>query len=110
MIDRDSKLDFHEGVALSYCIQYSCSSQALEASICRYTPFCSVPFCALSDGNAYTGNAASSMLHGRAVLLRPSLASQPTFFRSKHSFQYRHAEEWSGDLGPLHVKPLERNN
>ena len=49
---------------------FSTDSQALEASTCRYTPFCSVPFCALCDGYAYTGNAASSMLHGRAVLLR----------------------------------------
>ena len=49
---------------------FSTDSQALEASTCRYMPFCSVPFCALSDGYAYTGNAASSMLHGRAVLLR----------------------------------------
>ena len=39
-----------------------------------------------------------------------SLAGQPTYFRSTDRFQYRHAEEWSGDLGPLHVKPLERNN
>ena len=46
---------------------FSTDSQALEASTCRYTPFCSVPFCALNDGYAYTGNAASSMLHGRAV-------------------------------------------
>ena len=38
--------------------QFSTDSQALEASTCRYTPFCSVPFCALSDGYAYTGNAA----------------------------------------------------
>ena len=37
---------------------FSTDSQALEASTCRYTPFCSVPFCALSDGYAYTGNAA----------------------------------------------------
>ena len=42
--------------------------------------------------------------------VRISLASQPTFFRSTDRFQYRHAEEWSGDLGQLHVKPLERNN
>ena len=49
---------------------FSRDSQALEASTCRYTPFCSVPFCALSGGYAYTANAASSMLHGRAVLLR----------------------------------------
>ena len=35
-------------------------SQALEASTCRYTPFCSVPFCALNVSYAYTGNAASS--------------------------------------------------
>ena len=45
---------------------FSSDSQAFEASTCRYAPFCSVPFCALSDGYAYTGNAASSMLHGRA--------------------------------------------
>ena len=49
---------------------FSSDSQALEASACRYTPFCSVPFCTFNDGYAYTGNAASSMLHGRAVLLR----------------------------------------
>ena len=51
---------------------FSRDSQALEASTCRYTPFCSVPFCALNGGYAYTGNAASSMLlHwlARAVLL-----------------------------------------
>ena len=35
-------------------------SQALEASTCRYTPFCSVPFCVLNGGYAYTGNAALS--------------------------------------------------
>ena len=34
---------------------FSRDSQALKASTCRYTPFC-----ALSDGYAYTGNAASS--------------------------------------------------
>ena len=39
---------------------FSRDSQALEASTCRYTLFCSVPFCALNDGYAYTGNAASS--------------------------------------------------
>ena len=38
---------------------FSSDSQALEASTCRYTPFCSVPFCALNGGYAYTGNAAS---------------------------------------------------
>ena len=32
---------------------FSSDSQALEASTCRYTPFC-----ALNDGYAYTGNAA----------------------------------------------------
>ena len=37
---------------------FSRDSQALEAS--RYTPFCSVPFCVLNGGYAYTRNAASS--------------------------------------------------
>ena len=40
---------------------FSRDSQAIEASTCRYTPFCSIPFCALNDGYAYTGNATSSM-------------------------------------------------
>ena len=39
---------------------FSRDSQALEASTCRYTPFCSVLFCALNGGYAYTGNAALS--------------------------------------------------
>ena len=39
---------------------FSRDSQALEASTCCYTPFCSVPFCVLNGGYAYTGNAASS--------------------------------------------------
>ena len=39
---------------------FSRDSQALEASTCRYTPFCSVPFCVLNDGYASTGNAALS--------------------------------------------------
>ena len=34
---------------------FSRDSQALEASTCRYTPFCT-----LNGGYAYTGNAASS--------------------------------------------------
>ena len=59
----------HHGI-LKQLKLFSTDSQALEASTCRYTPFCSVPFCALSNGYAYTENAASSMLHGRAVLLR----------------------------------------
>jgi len=32
-----------------------------------------------------------------------SLASQPHPFRSGDCFQYQHAEEGSGDLGPLYV-------
>ena len=39
---------------------FSRDFQALEASTCRYTLFCSVPFCVLNGGYAYTGNAASS--------------------------------------------------
>ena len=37
------------------------------------------------------------------TIVKISLAGQPTYFRSTDRFQYRHAEEWSGDLGPLHV-------
>ena len=39
---------------------FSRDSQALEASTCHYTPFCSIPFCVLNGGYAYTGNVASS--------------------------------------------------
>ena len=39
---------------------FSRDSQALEASTCRYTPFCSVPFCVLNNGYAYIGNTAPS--------------------------------------------------
>ena len=34
---------------------FSSDSQVLEASTCCYTPFCSVPFCILNGGHAYTG-------------------------------------------------------
>ena len=60
-----------------------------QASTCRYTPFCSVPFCAWLR------------LHRKRSLELVSQA-QPTSFRSTDRFQYRHAEEWSGDLGSLH--------
>ena len=39
---------------------FSRDAQALKASACRYTPFCSIPFCVLNGGYAYTGNAALS--------------------------------------------------
>ena len=53
-------LHLHHSV-LKQIKPFNRDSQALEASTCRYTPFCSVPFCALNGSYAYTGNAASSM-------------------------------------------------
>ena len=44
-------------------------SQALAASPCRYTPFCSVPFCALNGSYAYTPET-QPRARARAVLLR----------------------------------------
>ena len=41
--------------ALKQIKPFSSDSQALEASTCRYTPFCSIPFCVLNGGYAYTG-------------------------------------------------------
>ena len=48
---------------------YSRDSQALEASTCRYTPFCSIPFSVLNGGYAYTGNAASSTSCSETIII-----------------------------------------
>ena len=44
---------------------FSSDSQALEASTCRYTPFCSVPFCII-----VVMPTPEMQLQARAVLLR----------------------------------------